>query len=234
MVDASWRIQSNSGTVDPAATSAPVTLPAPASDQSTLMLFIASSGITPNYLSLDPPWFVDQQHAGQWLAWRRPGQPAGETSWTVTAAGAIRWAWYIEEWAGLSGMTQPDSQSAIKISAGMQVNNTSTVTQAAPDVTDYRAVALYRSSGGTGLFPAGHTYDAGWSEVSAQSVGTGASTTDFMLMIAEAYLGTTGAIDCSLTWDITGGGTYTDKTVDVWVAAYQPAAPPQPADVLTT
>jgi hypothetical protein len=206
-----------------------VTLPNPTSGQSTLMLYVAYTGIGGvAYLSLDPPWFVDNQHLGNWLAWRRPNQPAGETSWTLTSSVADRWAWYVEEWAGLSGMTQPDASSAISINSGLQVNDTTHAAQASPDVTDYRAVALYRASGGTAVFPAGRSYSAGWSEVSAQALGDGSVNTDCMLMIAEAYLGVTGVIDCALTWDITGGGTYADKVVDAWIAAYQPAQFVQP------
>jgi hypothetical protein len=232
-MDPTYRIQSNSGTVDPAATSFTATLPAGTQDGSTLLLFFATTG-APTTPSADPPWAVDEAHAANEFVFRRANQPAGETSWTVSYVVAVRWAWYIEEWAAMSSVAQPDSSAnnassppVPVITVGSQANNTALAQQpCSPDVTDYRAVAMFRQGGsaGGGVFPAGHSYDAGWSEIAALTVGTGTATSDFMLLAAEAYPGTTGTIDCTLTWDTTGGGTYTDKTVDAWVAAYQPAA----------
>jgi hypothetical protein len=65
------------------------------------------------------------------------------------------------------------------------------------------------------------------------TLGDGSHSTDFMLLVAEAYPGASGSLDVTLTWDITGGGTYADKSVDLGAACYQPAVPPQPAEVLT-
>lgn len=236
-MDPSYRIQSNSGTVTTAATSFTATLPNGTQQGSTLLLFFASHGGTPSLPSVDPPWVPDMQNGGREYVWRRPDQPAGETSWTVSYAIAEQWAWYIEEWASMSSITQPDSASQIGILSASQNNDLATVgstpTYCIPDVADYRAVAMYRAQGGSAAFPAGHSYSnsasstvspaPSWSEVAALTVGTGTTTADFMLLVAESYPGATGTIDCTLTWDITGGGAYADKSVDFIDLAYQPA-----------
>ena len=75
-LDASYRLQSNSGTVDPAATSFTATLPNPTTDGSTLMLWFASNGAAVNLPVADPPWCQDAVKAGSLYVWRRPNQPA--------------------------------------------------------------------------------------------------------------------------------------------------------------
>jgi hypothetical protein len=231
MMDSSWRIQANSGTVDPAATSFTATLPAPTSDGSTLMLFFAYNGSVAQLPAADPPWVQDQAAAGVWGIWRRPGQPAGETSWTVTAVTSTRWAWRAEEWAALSTVSQPDAASAVNNVINQQANPTNA---ASPDITDFAALAMWRAAGGisAGVFPAGRNYDAGWSEVDVVTVGDGLSNTDFQLILAESYPGASGALTATMTWDITGGGTYTDKSTACLITCLQPAVPAPSSGVL--
>jgi hypothetical protein len=232
-VDPSYRIQSNSGTVDPAATSFTPALPNPTTDGSTLLLFIgtASGIVTVQAQGYDPPWITDGAHASTWYAWRRDSQPAGETSWPMSASLTGRWSWRIEEWSGLSTVGQPDAVSAgANISIGLQDNPTLPPTA---DVDDFAALTVFRASGGTAIWPAAHTYSSGWTEVASVAVGTGTVNTDFLLLVAESYPGAAGSVPCTMTWDTTGGGTYADKAVDAWTVIYQPDVPLFTGVVLT-
>jgi hypothetical protein len=239
MVDATWRVQSNSGIVDPAASSLTPALPNPTTDGSTLVLFVATNGgaLAVQSQSYDPPWFEERQHAATWYWWRRDNQPSGETSWPLSAAASGRWAWRIEEWSGLSTVGQPDSTSVnAQITNNLQANGADGnggTTPATADVPDFAALTMFRASGGTAIWPTAHTYSAGWSEVASVAVGDGSGGADFLLLVAESYPGVTGAVSSTMTWDNTGGGTYTDKHVDGYTVIYQPEAPPTPAEVLT-
>jgi hypothetical protein len=241
MVDASWRLQSNTGTNT--ATGAAPALPNPTQGGSTLLLMAAASGsgaMVPQQQSVDPPWVADVAATGVYL-WRRDNQPAGETSWPLTGSASTVWAWHVQEWAGLSTVAQPDDVSRIGSSpsfvilSALQVNALSNGgSPPAPDVADFAGVAMVRAVGGTGVWPAGHSWSSPWSEVASVTVGDGTHNTDAWLLVAEAYPGVSGTLDATLTWDITGGGTYADKTVDLGAGCYQPKVPPQPADVLTS
>lgn len=243
-LDASARIQSNSGTVTTATTTLAATLPNPTAAGSTLLAWIAVQGFALNFPAADPPWYRDAVQSGNVYAWRRDNQPAGETSWSFTSAGSIKWAWRIEEWSGLSTVNQPDAmtgngQNVVTGTAGTQNNDSAKSPSflCTPDVTDYAALAVFRAgSAGTSadLFPAGRSYSSGFSEVDVLTVGTGTTSNDFQLIIAEGYPGATGNIDCVLTWDTTGGGTYADKAVNAWMACYQPDVPAPPGGILTS
>jgi hypothetical protein len=246
-VDPSYLIQSNSGTVDPAANSVTPALPNATQDGSMLLLVFASSSGTPTLSGLftaDPPWFLDANVGGSVWMFRRQDQPAGESSWPISASSSTRWSWYIEEWAGMSSVSQPDSQCTAGAGGtgggtfvgtiGSQTNNTvGAGTQCTTDVTDYRALSVYRAGGGSAIYPVGRSYSAGWSELAVLTIGDGSHLTDFQLMLADAYPGTTGTLDNTLTWDITGGGTYAEKTVNAYVAAYQPEPAAPPLGILT-
>jgi hypothetical protein len=248
MVDATWRVQNNSGLVTTAASSFNATLPNPTQPGSTLILFLAMNTFQPNLPAVDPPWYLEVQHAANDAVLRRDNQPAGETSWTITAASTQKWAWYIEEWSGLSSVN-PDAQTTSTITTpptpavyinpgGQQTIDSSSVAQnltCVPDITDYLAAAIFRVSSGTGAFPAARSYTTGFSEAAALSVGTGSTAGDFQLIIAEGFPGTSGSnVDCQMTFDITGGGTYADKSVDGRIACYGPATPNPDTGILTS
>ena len=247
-VDATWRLQSNSGTVTTASTGFTPTLPNPTQPGSTLLLIFAGPGgttVSPWNQGYDPPWFQELTPSLNAYWWRRDNQPAGETSWPLTGSLSSRWAWHMQEWAGMSTVAQPDAGSSITTAPpafaacalGTQACDLATASlQLIPDVTDYAALfALKAGPDAGGGWPAAWTFTSGWSQVDALQVGTGTSSSpaDFMLAIAEAYPGTTGSLDPALTWDITGGGSYSGRTCAVGAACYQPAPAPPPAEVLT-
>ena len=227
-MDATYRIQSNSGTVDPAATSFTATLPNATQDSSTLMLWIGMNTGTVNLPAVDPPWYVDVSASSKLWVMRRDNQPSGESSWTLSSAFSVRWAWYVEEWASWSTINQPDATASQIIShVGTQANSVSPVgTAPSADIPDFAGLAVFNATGGAGvgIFPA-RSYSAGWSEVNVTTIGTGTAGTDHQLIVAETYPGVTGSIDCTLTWDTSNGGTYTDKRVDTWSACYRPSVP---------
>jgi len=237
-VDASARIQSNSGSVSPAATSFTPTLPSPTSGGTTLFLFIGSGsgGTNLTVPSVDPPWIQDVAASNVGYVLRRPNQPAGESSWPMSSIVGNQWAWRAEEWGSLSTIAQPDavSNTVFNINTtGAQVN---TNFATSPDVADYAALAVFQAhpNGTGGVWPAGRSYPAGWSEVDYITAGTGAATGEVALIIAEAYPGVASPFTATLTWDITGGGTYSDKIVEAWAAAYQPSVPVPGGGVLTS
>jgi hypothetical protein len=236
-LDASACIQSASGTVDPAASSLTPTLPNPTIDGSTLLLAIGSQSgvIVPQLQGYDPPFVQDAVNSGSAYVWRRDNQPAGETSWPITiVSGTARWAWWISEWSGLSTVSVPDATTGgghfFVSNSGVQDNDSATVpSPCTPDVTDYVALAAFRSSGSVSaptIFPAARSYSSGFSEVASLPLGDGTVvSTDFHLIVAQGFPGVTGNIDCVMTYDISGGGGYVNKTVLGWMAAYQPADP---------
>jgi hypothetical protein len=237
-VDATYRIQSASGSVSPAATSFTPALPSPTAGGTTLLLFIGSGsgGTNLTVPAVDPPWIQDVAASNVGYVLRRPDQPAGESSWPMSSVVGNRWVWRAEEWALLSTVAQPDaiSNTAFHIgTTGDQVNTTAAVS---PDVADYAALAVFQAhpNGTGGAWPAGRSYPAGWSEVDFLTSGTGAATGDVALAIAEAYPGIASPFTPTLTWDITGGGTYSDKLVEAWAAAYQPAMIQPVAEVMTS
>lgn len=243
-MDSSYRIQSNSGTVTTAATTFTATLPNPTQPGSTLLLFsaIGTMAIGSNQ-SFDPPWFEELASAQNARWWRRDNQPAGETSWTMTGSLSSRWAWHVQEWSGLSTVANPDAASIITgpafaaCPAGTQVCDLTTAGMSlTPDVSDYAALFAVKAGPDTGGgWPAAWTFTSGWSQVDVIQVGTGSGTSpaDFMLVIAEAYPGTTGSLNPGLTWDVTGGGSYAGRITAVGAACYQPAPAPPPGEVLT-
>jgi hypothetical protein len=245
MVDASWRLQSNSGSVT-ATAGFTATLPNPTQPRSTLLLAVGTAlggTIAAQAQSFDPPWYSDLAVAGKAYLWRRDNQPAGETSWAITTAVSATYAWHVQEWAGLSTVGQPDARSVLTGTpnfitfVNLQVNRIGATTGVppVPDVADFAGVAVaVGATPGSTAFPAGRSWSSPWSEVTAVTVGTGTSTADVMLMAAEAYPGVSGSLDATLTWDVTGGGDYTNKTVYLGAACYQPAAAPQPSGVLTS
>jgi len=224
-VDATYRIQGASGIVDPAAASFTPALPNPTSGGTTLMVWVAMSVGNVTVPVADPPWVTDAVASSRLCVLRRPDQPAGETSWPMTAATASRWAWRAEEWAGWSFITQPDAvASNVAIDIGVQANNVAVAPATPPtaDVADFAGLAVFHVSGGTGIWPL-RTYSAGWNEVDVQTIGDGTGGgPDLQFMVAETYPGVTGLIDCTMTWDTSNGGTYTEKTVNTWSACYQP------------
>jgi hypothetical protein len=239
-MDATYRIQANSGTVSSSATCTP-TLPNPTTDGSTLFMFISNSGTgalstSPLYNS-DPPWVPDAAHSTVWQWWRRDNETGGETSWPLSTTGSIaaNWIWRVEEWAGLSTVSQPDATSSNpgtntpSIDVGLQVNpaagSTGAGSPASPDVPDFAGIGVFRTNAGSAAWPAAHTWTAGWSEIDYQHIGDGSTTGNMAMFIVESYPGVTGSLPCALTWDNSGGGTYTDKQVDAWVGCYQPADP---------
>lgn len=255
-VDATWRLQSNSGQVTTSATPWTITpsLPNPTQDGSTLLLIIgtASAGSVngPGGQGYDPPWFAELGSGTGMYWWRRDNQPAGETSWAINVTPtAARYIWHVQEWSGLSTVANPDAASLLNGSpsyspsfqTGAQAPHLAgnvgfTLT---PDVTDYAALAVVKAgSDASGVFPAAWSWPAGWSQVDAIQAGdgshtTGATTTDFMVAIAEAYPQAASALDPSLTWDTTGGGSYTNRSTVWGGACYQPAAPAPFGGVLT-
>jgi hypothetical protein len=245
-MDASNRIQSNSGTVT-AASSITVSLPNATQPGSTLLLMVATAGTgsvnSPGSQSFDPPWFTELVVSGNVYWWRRDNQPDGETSWALsTIAVSNTYAWHVQEWAGLSTAGNPDARSTIagtpsfKIIAGQQVNDVNASGEGpVPDVTDYAALLVAQVTGFTdGVWPAGHTWGAGWSEIDSVQSGDGSHTSDFWLLLAEAYPGTSGsALSGALTWDTTSGGAYASKTVRIGAGCYQPSVPAPPTGILT-
>lgn len=247
-VDATWRIQANSGTssVTTSGTNFTVSLLNPTQPGSALLLFITSQGVSVNNFAtgFDPPFVFDIQSAPRYWC-RRSNQPAGETSWnfTGTATTAQTVAWRAEEWSGLSSVANPDATNipvtspAFAQNLGVQANtfqgSSGTGNSPVPDVADFAALAMVAAGAGTGVYPAGRSWSSPWSEVDAITVGTGTATGDVMLLVAECYPQATGTLDCTMTWDITGGGTYADKTVYVGGACYQPSVPVAVAVVLT-
>ena len=233
-VDATWRIQSNSALVT-ATSSFTVSLPNPATDSSTLLLFIGTVGSgTVNLATstaFDPPWFADVARSAAEYVWRRDAQPAGETSWTIpcTAVSATYY-WRVEEWGGLSAISQPDANTSVLLGNSNPVSsNTATA-----DVSDFAALGLFRGfSAGGGAWPSGRSYSSGWSEVAYLTSGTGTGATDFVLILVESYPGASGSVQATITWDTSGGGTVPSGT-DAWVACYQPGVPAPPAGVLTS
>jgi hypothetical protein len=235
-LDPTYRIQSDTGTVT-GTTGFTASLPNPTTDSSTLLLFVACSGggsLAPQQQSFDPPFFQDEGHGGLDFAWRRDSQPAGETSWAITPTSGIstNWAWRVEEWGGLSLIGQPDANTALVIVANPPSVSTGTATA---DVDDFAALAMFRSSwSNTGnAWPSGRAYSSGWSEVAYLTNGTGGSANDFQLIVAEAYPGASGSVQCTLTWDTSGGGTIPVGT-DAWVACYQAGVPDPSTGVLTS
>lgn len=233
-MDATYRIQANSGTVTSAGFTA--TLPNPTTDGSALMLWLATTGASvPNFPAVDPPWFKDLSAAASvFSVWRRAHQPGGETSWTVTAAVSGNYAWRIEEWSNWSTINQPDAvppSNTYNINTGVQFNLTvvsgSSIT---PDVADFAGLAVWRAGSGSAIWPL-RTYSSGWSEVDRLAFGTGASLGDYELIFAESYPGVSGAIDAEMIWDTSNGGTYAEKTVYGWAGCYG-AAVSYPAGVV--
>ena len=206
------------------------------------MLWFGAGGATSiTFPVLDPPWYRDLTGTVTvFSVWRRSNQPAGETSWTVTASLSAKFIWRIEEWASLSGITNPDAvpsptNTYFINSAGAQDNHvfSSPGQSITPDVSDFAGLAVWRAGSGTAIWPL-RTYSSGWSEVDCLSFGTGATSGDFQIMFAEAYPGVSGAIDPVMTWDTSNGGTYAEgKVVDGWAACYQPAVPVPLPGVLT-
>lgn len=232
LVDATYRIQSNSGTVTTAATTVTPSLPNPTQPGSTLLMYVCTTGGTTAILpAADPPWYQDQATAGRAYAWRRDDQPQGETSWTVSGTASTVWAWRVEEWAGWSTAGQPDAMATgFNQHTGLQANITAA---AAADITDFAALGIWWISSGTAAWPAGRTYDSGFSETGYLTVGTGTGTNDFAVAFAEAYPGASGTVQPTMTFDTTGGGTYSEKGVWCWVACYRPGVPAPPTGVLT-
>lgn len=230
-LSAAARLQGNSGVVT--STGFTPTLPNPTTQDSTLLLWWGNSGTgTASFPSAaDPPWYADLLGSSTLNAWRRPNQPAGETSWTISGFSTGNFVWRIEEWAGWSTVGQPDAAPGTYFgTAGSQNNNASNGGITA-DVSDFAALAVWRATNGSAIWPL-RTYSSGWSEVDVQSFGTGTGSNDFQLMFAEAYPGASGTLNATLTWDTSNGGTYTGNTVNGWLACYQPALP-LPAGVLT-
>ena len=216
------RLQSNTGSVTAANFTA--TLPNPTMDGSTLLLFIGTNNgnLAMQQQSFDPPWVQDAVHIGLDFLWRRDSQPAGETSWVITgSSGSVPWFWRVEEWSGLSTIGQPDANTIVFVGTGSPVStNTATA-----DVDDFAALAFFRAgSGGGQLWPAARAYPAGWTEVDWLTNGTGATAGDFAMAIAESYPGASGSVQCTITWDTSGGGSVPSGT-DAWVGCYQPDVP---------
>lgn len=247
MVDSTWRVQFNSGT-STVTSSLTVSLPNATQPGSTLFLMIATGGSgsvnAPGSLSFDPPWVADLANLPTYW-WRRGDQPGGETSWAIaTAPASATYAWHVQEWSGLSTVGNPDARSTVSGSVsfaviiGSQTNdvNSGGNVGPTPDVTDYAALLVAHAQGATdGVWPAGHTWGTGWSEIDSVQSGDGSHTGDIRLLIAEAYPGTSGsALSGALTWDATGGGSYTGKTVRIGAGCYQPAPALPPTGILTS
>ena len=238
------RIQSNSGLVT-GASSFTATLPNPTTDSGTLLLFIGTAGTgvisIQSNAGFDPPWFQDGAQAGKWFAWRRDNQPAGETSWAITASTSANYQWRVEEWGGLATAGQPDAVSDIKTNSGTLVCSTGDVVgggspaAAIADVDDFAALAVFRPGAGVGpaAWPTVRNYSSGWSEVTFLSQGDGSGVNDYALILAEAYPGAAGTVICTLTYDNSGGGSPPNIAAG-WAVCYQPAAPPPALGVLAS
>ena len=244
-VDASYRIQSNSALVT-ATSSFTASLPGPTQDESTLLLYVGTSGSGSITLaantSFDPPWYQDQAHGSAWYAWRRPSQPAGETSWTLASSPLSNpYYWRVEEWSGLSTIGQPDASGGVNAGASVLAIATDSGSggTTTADVADFAALAVFRAGfAGASGWPAAHSYGAGasagpssWNEVAYLANGTGTGSGDFILAIAEAYPGATGNVGCTLTFDTTGGGG-TPGSLDGWAVCYQPGGTQPPSLIL--
>lgn len=218
-LDATARIQSNSGLAS-STTSIPASLTNPTTDGSTLLMYFAASGgaIAAQLQSYDPPLFTDTTSSSL-VVFRRDAQPAGETSWTITASTSTSYYWRVEEWVGLSFIGQPDAKSTLFTGTGNPVSTNAAV----PDVNDFAALAVFTGLMGAGAtgWPA-RTYPAGWSEVAFMPGSTGGPG-DFAMAIAESYPGISGSMTGSITWDNSGGGTIPSQTYS-WLGCYQPAA----------
>ena len=241
MVDATWRVQSNSGT-QTGVNGPTLTLPNPTQPGSTLLMMAAANTgvIVPGSQSFDPPWSTELPPANLTWWWRRDNQPAGETSWAITGSLSANWAWHVQEWAGLSTVDQPDDVSrsagtpAFAIITGQQVNSlSSAATPPAADVSDFAGLVIVHVSAGTGVWPAGRSWSSPWSEVASVQNGPGGVSGNAWLLVAEAYPGVSGSLDTTLTWDISGGGTYADKTANMGSALYQPGLFQPVGEVLT-
>lgn len=242
-ISAANRIQSASGLVT--ASSFTATLPNPTQAGSTLLLFTGTSGIGQLIVqsqSFDPPWFQDQGHTGHWYAWRRDNQPAGESSWAITAAASAPYYWRAEEWGGLATISQPDVSSTITgVTSTLTVATDTSSTTISADVPDFAALAVfYASFAGASGWPAAHSYGAGlrsgpssWNEVCYLVNGTGTASGDFILAVAEAYPGVTGGVACGLTFNTSGGGG-TPAALDAWGVCYQPDMPAPATGVLAS
>lgn len=244
-MDATYRIQANSS-VDLAVTSLSASLPNPTTAGSTLLLTFCQTGTgtvaTSNLYTASPPWYQDAVSGAVVFSFRRPNQPGGETSWSFATSGSLaaNIGWRVEEWASWSTVAQPDATTnvagspAFPANSGLQNNNSTAGGGSAPvpDIPDFGGLAVFRCGPGTAIFPL-HSYSSGWSEVDALTNGDGTHSVDFKLLFAESYPGVSGSIDCTMTWDTSNGGTYTDKVVNAYVACYRPAVPFSSGAVLT-